>query len=429
MNNIRPSARARSARGGLPESGRHFLLTPVPLPPRTLTGNQSQLSWEGSLLEPPALLDGVTVVIISPRKPVTVGTVARACGSFECEDLRIVMPRQESYITRRHAKSASKGAQYILYRAAHYDSIAQATADCEVRIAFTRWSQASSPHVFKVDISSLADHPAVHDVITQPLKDTGTRRAPRAATATADNGAGAGAGAGGSDISSPPAPLPSRPTPATWSAATAAAAEAAEVRLAAASVLSSSGGSGDDENEEPPPAQQPSQQQQQQQQREALATSSGWASTGCDSRGTDSYPSSGYERNPAATSSFQQPHHHHCHHAEHQHKLQPASSSDGSSSMSNAAVVAGAGAEGPTGRRPPRVALVFGREELGMSDEEVDSCEESLSLSHAVSIALCTLYQARLNHLTGAAGEQAIAAAAAAGEAQLLLQPHLHVLS
>lgn len=32
----------------------------------------------------------------------------------------------------RHAKSASKGAQYILYRAGHYDSIAEATSDCDV---------------------------------------------------------------------------------------------------------------------------------------------------------------------------------------------------------------------------------------------------------------------------------------------------------
>jgi tRNA C32,U32 (ribose-2'-O)-methylase TrmJ len=52
---------------------------------------------------------------------------------------------------------------------------------------------------------------------------------------------------------------------------------------------------------------------------------------------------------------------------------------------------------------PPRLALVFGREEFGLSDAEVRSCAlacelpmgrlvESLSLSHAAAIALSALY-------------------------------------
>jgi tRNA C32,U32 (ribose-2'-O)-methylase TrmJ len=32
-------------------------------------------------------------VLVSPKMPVSVGTVARACSCFECEDVRIVSPR------------------------------------------------------------------------------------------------------------------------------------------------------------------------------------------------------------------------------------------------------------------------------------------------------------------------------------------------
>lgn len=41
----------------------------------------------------------VTVVLVSPRRPVSVGTVARALSSFEVEDMRIVAPREE-YVTK-----------------------------------------------------------------------------------------------------------------------------------------------------------------------------------------------------------------------------------------------------------------------------------------------------------------------------------------
>ena len=55
-----------------------------------------------------------------------------------------------------------------------------------------------------------------------------------------------------------------------------------------------------------------------------------------------------------------------------------------------------------------RVALVFGREDLGLSDAEVEACDvacsipigrlqESLSLGHAVSIVLSGLYAQRLS--------------------------------
>lgn len=66
---------------------------------------------------------------------------------------------------------------------------------------------------------------------------------------------------------------------------------------------------------------------------------------------------------------------------------------------------------GTQAHRPVRLALVFGREELGMSDEEVASCDvvcsipigrlqESLSVSHCVSLALSSIFQQRLGAIT-----------------------------
>ena len=59
---------------------------------RRLTGKRKPKLWE-PLLDPPPVLEHVSVILVSPRHPVSVGTVARACSSFECENLRIVDPR------------------------------------------------------------------------------------------------------------------------------------------------------------------------------------------------------------------------------------------------------------------------------------------------------------------------------------------------
>lgn len=47
-------------------------------------------------------------------------------------------PNKCPFSLLRHSKSASKGAQYILYRSRSYDTVQQAVADCDVSIAFTR---------------------------------------------------------------------------------------------------------------------------------------------------------------------------------------------------------------------------------------------------------------------------------------------------
>lgn len=65
---------------------------------RQLTSGRDHRTWEPSLL-PPALLSNVCCVLVAPRRPLTLGAVARSCSAFECQDLRIVQPRQE-YLTR-----------------------------------------------------------------------------------------------------------------------------------------------------------------------------------------------------------------------------------------------------------------------------------------------------------------------------------------
>ncbi len=68
------------------------------LAPRAVTGSRKHQFWEPEL-DPPGLLSGVSVVLLSPRRPSSVGTVSRACSCFEVDDVRIVQPRCD-YITR-----------------------------------------------------------------------------------------------------------------------------------------------------------------------------------------------------------------------------------------------------------------------------------------------------------------------------------------
>lgn len=68
----------------------------------------------------------------------------------------------------------------------------------------------------------------------------------------------------------------------------------------------------------------------------------------------------------------------------------------------------GSGGAGPPSP-PGKVLFVFGREESGLTEEEIASCDcvcsipigrlqESLSLSHAVSLVLSQLFELRLGH-------------------------------
>ena len=70
------------------------------------------------------------------RKPAT-SAPSRACGAFECEDLRLVAPRADPYT--RASLSAAKGAQHILRGAGVYDTLEDALLDAGKAVAFHVW--------------------------------------------------------------------------------------------------------------------------------------------------------------------------------------------------------------------------------------------------------------------------------------------------
>ena len=72
----------------------------------TLTGRRKHRVWQPQIAEP--LLGDVTVILVQPRKPISIGTAARALSSFECLDLRLVAPRCDHLA--RSGRNGSKGA-------------------------------------------------------------------------------------------------------------------------------------------------------------------------------------------------------------------------------------------------------------------------------------------------------------------------------
>ncbi len=92
------------------------------------------------VLSPPPLLHDVAVVLVAPKRPVSIGTVARSLSCFECPDLRIVQPRCE--LLTRASRNSSKGAQYLLHNAQVYKSLEDALKGCGMAAAFARWLPA-----------------------------------------------------------------------------------------------------------------------------------------------------------------------------------------------------------------------------------------------------------------------------------------------
>jgi tRNA C32,U32 (ribose-2'-O)-methylase TrmJ len=117
-------------------------------------------------LSPPALLEHVTLVLVSPKRPITLGTVARAASAFEAEAITIVEPRCEDYLTRS-AKNASKGAQYIMWRAKHAATLGEALAGADYSVCFTRWIAGREGTSFR-DVPSLLAAPPVQALLSQP---------------------------------------------------------------------------------------------------------------------------------------------------------------------------------------------------------------------------------------------------------------------
>jgi tRNA C32,U32 (ribose-2'-O)-methylase TrmJ len=125
-----------------------------------------QVMWQPSL-SPPALLEHVTLVLVSPKRPITLGTVARAASAFEAESITIVEPRCEDYLTRS-AKNASKGAQYIMWKAKHAATLGEALAGADYSVCFTRWIAGRREGTSFRDVPSLLAAPAVQALLSQP---------------------------------------------------------------------------------------------------------------------------------------------------------------------------------------------------------------------------------------------------------------------
>ena len=108
----------------------------------------------GKLRDPPAALRDVTVVLVGTKKAGNVGAVARACGSFECEDLRLVAPRCDP--DTRASLSAAKGAQHIVHGAGVYDTLEDALLDVDTAVAFHVWCEGLEPAVAR-DVEALIE--------------------------------------------------------------------------------------------------------------------------------------------------------------------------------------------------------------------------------------------------------------------------------
>ena len=108
----------------------------------------------GKLRDPPAALRDVTVVLVGTKKAGNVGAVARACGSFECEDLRLVAPRCDP--DTRASLSAAKGAQHIVHGAGVYDTLEDALLDVDTAVAFHVWCEGLEPRAAR-DVEALIE--------------------------------------------------------------------------------------------------------------------------------------------------------------------------------------------------------------------------------------------------------------------------------
>src|SRR5258705_11987735 len=74
------------------------------------------------------LLQGLRVVLVSPRNPLNIGAAARAMSNFGAFDLRLVNPYEVAF---REAKSAVKS-QSILQNAREYATLADAVGGSEL---------------------------------------------------------------------------------------------------------------------------------------------------------------------------------------------------------------------------------------------------------------------------------------------------------
>src|SRR5450631_3845697 len=79
------------------------------------------------------MLDGLKIVLVSPRNPLNIGAAARAMSNFGFSELRLVNPYEVAF---REARSAVK-AQGILENAREFATVAEAVADCSLVVGTT----------------------------------------------------------------------------------------------------------------------------------------------------------------------------------------------------------------------------------------------------------------------------------------------------
>jgi TrmH family RNA methyltransferase len=81
----------------------------------------------------PVEFDGLRVVLVATRNPLTLGAAARAMSNFGVLHLRVVNPYQVAF---REARSAV-GASAVLAAAEEYETVAEAVADCSLVVGTT----------------------------------------------------------------------------------------------------------------------------------------------------------------------------------------------------------------------------------------------------------------------------------------------------
>jgi TrmH family RNA methyltransferase len=88
---------------------------------------------EWNPLAAPLQFDRLRVVLVAARNPLNIGAAARAMSNFGFHSLRVVNPFEPSF---REARSAV-GASEILAKAEHFQSVADAVADCTLVVGTT----------------------------------------------------------------------------------------------------------------------------------------------------------------------------------------------------------------------------------------------------------------------------------------------------
>ena len=117
--------------------------------------------------EPSPLLSRISFVLIEPSHPGNVGSAARAMRVMGLKNLRVVAPRYPNVLNNPQARALSSGAFDVLDRALTFDTLDEALADIQLKIAVSATSR---------EFSAPAKPPSVvcHDVMKSLQTDLET---------------------------------------------------------------------------------------------------------------------------------------------------------------------------------------------------------------------------------------------------------------